>query len=459
MTQETLHTNIEVEQNLLAAIMVRPESFFDIDEMLLGEHFSLQIHEEIFNLISKMNDEGQLITPDILQHSFSHIINQIDLTSAEYIQQLCLNGLTTHNNSSYSKVIVDLHMRRKLLTSLNQIMSFAKQPISEYKNETMLENIECELNKHSNEFNDSGVSNIREAMHQCVLWMEKVRRGEIDTIKTGFIDLDKIISGFYSGGLYVIGARPGMGKTVLGMNLAENISKKSKVLFFSLEMSSQQLAMRQMSGKTGISVVKQQMSSNLSDMEYKDLVEASFCNNDNLFICDKAGLNVYDISRISKKHMKKNGLSAIFIDYLGLISGNNKMHKVHQISEITCQLKILARNLDIPIILLSQLNRSIEQRDDKRPTLSDLRDSGSIEQDADVVMFIYREDYYLKKEIIEDDGFVTQEYKKHKGIDAQSKINQLAGLSELVIAKNRQGITGVIPLLFDGCRQQFSDSL
>ena len=157
--------------------------------------------------------------------------------------------------------------------------------------------------------------------------------------------------------------------------------------------------------------------------------------------------------------MKKNGLSAIFIDYLGLISGNNKMHKVHQISEITCQLKILARNLDIPIILLSQLNRSIEQRDDKRPTLSDLRDSGSIEQDADVVMFIYREDYYLKKEIIEDDGFVTQEYKKHKGIDAQSKINQLAGLSELVIAKNRQGITGVIPLLFDGCRQQFSDSL
>jgi len=372
--------------------------------------------------ISKMNDEGQLITPDILQHSFSHIINQIDLTSAEYIQQLCLNGLTTHNNSSYSKVIVDLHMRRKLLTSLNQIMSFAKQPISEYKNETMLENIECELNKHSNEFNDSGVSNIREAMHQCVLWMEKVRRGEIDTIKTGFIDLDKIISGFYSGGLYVIGARPGMGKTVLGMNLAENISKKSKVLFFSLEMSSQQLAMRQMSGKTGISVVKQQMSSNLSDMEYKDLVEAS-------------------------------------LDYLGLISGNNKMHKVHQISEITCQLKILARNLDIPIILLSQLNRSIEQRDDKRPTLSDLRDSGSIEQDADVVMFIYREDYYLKKEIIEDDGFVTQEYKKHKGIDAQSKINQLAGLSELVIAKNRQGITGVIPLLFDGCRQQFSDSL
>jgi len=382
MTQETLHTNIEVEQNLLAAIMVRPESFFDIDEMLLGEHFSLQIHEEIFNLISKMNDEGQLITPDILQHSFSHIINQIDLTSAEYIQQLCLNGLTTHNNS-------------------------------------------------------------------CLLY----------TLKTGFIDLDKIISGFYSGGLYVIGARPGMGKTVLGMNLAENISKKSKVLFFSLEMSSQQLAMRQMSGKTGISVVKQQMSSNLSDMEYKDLVEASFCNNDNLFICDKAGLNVYDISRISKKHMKKNGLSAIFIDYLGLISGNNKMHKVHQISEITCQLKILARNLDIPIILLSQLNRSIEQRDDKRPTLSDLRDSGSIEQDADVVMFIYREDYYLKKEIIEDDGFVTQEYKKHKGIDAQSKINQLAGLSELVIAKNRQGITGVIPLLFDGCRQQFSDSL
>lgn len=442
--------NEEAEKALLGGIMRWPKNFDDV-AWLKPHHFFYPVHGDIYAACVKLLNSGKTPSP-ILLDSMIEGRDDLPCPANEYLTDLLLNQFTAPNYKHYADHIVEMWRKRELMRITDEVM----HTLPGTESRDILATLEQSLTAL-----DDGAQNepvhISDVCEKTFAYMERLRRPDSGIIQTGIDALDKRIGGLFPGSLYIAAGRPGMGKTAFALTLARN-SGKTPALFHSLEMPDTELCMRLCASLTGISVEKQRSVHPLTAQEWEKLTEAQSALREwGLHIDDASGSSVEDIRRIARRFKRQNGNFLLIVDYLGLVKGDKSMNKTHQIEEITTTLKGLAKELNIPVVLLSQLNRSVEARDDKRPTLSDLRDSGSIEQDADVVMFLYREEYYQeRKEPVRgpkmSDAKFQEEYTawEYALMDARGK-------ADIIIAKNRQGQMTTCRVSFDGRKQEFFD--
>lgn len=435
--------NDEIEKAFLGALLALPE-LFDNVAWFRPEFFGIPVHGKIFETIKVHKQQGRDYCPDMIAQFFSNN-EELGELGAQYLRDLSTNviSVSVQGIKGYANLLLSLHYRRMALGLSNDMRALAINSDLSTPPEALLNNLDMALTEARNFKTKDNIKSASEGVDAAIKMAKNPQYG----IHSGFGALHKITGGFKPTQLITIGGRPGMGKTACGLTLAVNAAKSGKrVLFFSLEMSYEQLWARVLSRLAKAPV----HSGNLQDDEWEavDLVayEASRLPID---IDDSTGLTALDICARANQYKRKNGLDMVIIDYLGFIkSADPKANKVHQIEEITGALKGLAKALQIPVILLCQLSRAIEGKDDKRPGLADLRDSGCIEQDSDMVMFIYREDYYADKK---KSNFKGREESPYALADAEA----VKGKAELIVAKNRQNVLGTINLHFSGERQEF----
>ena len=455
--------NIEAEQGILGAILLNNEIFYDINEILNVEHFYEPIHRTIFDVIHKLISKGQLATPITLKSYFEIEKNLEEIGGSNYLARLANSAVSLDFAKNYAQIIYDLAVRRGLYELGGKVQNASIESDLEIKPSDLIEQAEKELYQISEKGISSNrvqtfKSSIEDAIELATKAFEK--DSSVVGLSSDFRDLDTKLGGFHPSDLIIIAGRPSMGKTSLATNIAFNIAKSahqnkdtnSSVLFFSLEMSSEQLATRILSEQAKISS-NDIRRGNLSENDLDNLVSVSKNILEiPLFIDDTPAVNIGTLSSRARRLKRKNGLGAIIIDYLQLLrpsKSSRNESRVLEISEITQGLKALAKEMNIPIIALSQLSRQVEQREDKKPQLSDLRESGSIEQDSDVVMFIYREEYYLEKNAPSPG---TAEF-----IEWQQKMDEIHGQADLLIMKQRHGPTGNIKLSFDAKYTRFGN--
>lgn len=443
---------MDAEQGLLGALLYDNKSYDRITEKLLAQHFYIPAHQRIFQAIVDRLEKGQSASPTILKLQFDEDDALRDVGGAGYLAELVGGVITLVNNNDYAQQIRDLYLRRNLIKAADEIQVMAKDPTTK----NILPEVERVITAITNDvpIKQSSAGNAAIAALQ---WTEEMAQGRISPTKTLIPDIDAKISGFYPGRLYVVGARPGMGKTAFALSLADNIAKTRPCLFVSLEMKPEELSMRLISARTGITVDQQQNPVDLMPEDWRALEQAvRDIQKLRLEILDAAGADLSAIKLAARRHRRMHGEFVLFIDYLGLMALDKKIgNKVHQIEEITTGLKTLSKEINIPIVLLCQLSRALESRDDKRPMPSDLRDSGAIEQDADAIMFIHREEVYMERtELVQGDKEKDEKFHKRK-LDYEINRQNAKGKAEIIIAKNRQGRRGIVRLNFDGDRQRF----
>lgn len=461
--------NILAEQMLLGTILANNESYHKISDILNREHFYEPIHKRIYEAITVFIDRGMLANLVTLKTHFDHDPILKELNQTDYLIKLSSLSTTIINISDYAKIIIDLAIRRKLISLGEDIVNDAYKSELNVTAGQQVERAEQELFNLGNLGRDSN-SNIQGLKTSLGQALEKIqsafkRKESITGISTGFIDLDRMLCGLQNSDLLILAARPSMGKTALSINLAlnaclhlkDNFSKEGEqvvpsVGFFSLEMSAEQLATRMMA------IFSQVHSSNLrsgqiSENDFTKIVKASKdLANLAFYIDDTPSISISALRTRARRMKRRHNLSLLVVDYLQLLKGSSRSSedsRVQEISEITQGLKAIAKELNIPVIALSQLSRAVEQREDKRPLLSDLRESGSIEQDADVVMFIYRDEYYLVRKQPE---VGTLEYERW-----QEEMNKVVNTTEVIIAKQRNGPVGAIKLHFDSKTTKFDN--
>ena len=463
LSSKELPHNIEAEQGILGAILLNNEIFYDISETITVEHFYEPVHRLIYEVIGKIISKGQIATPITLKSFFEVEKNLEEIGGSNYLVRLANSAVSLDYAKNYALIIYNLAVRRGLYELGGKVQHDAIEGSMEIKPEDLIE----ETEKHLYQISERGTSqnniqtfqsSVEEAIELAKKAYEK--DSSVVGISSEFTDLDAKLGGFHPSDLIIIAGRPSMGKTSLATNIAFNIAKNaytakdmnSSVLFFSLEMSSEQLARRILSEQARISS-NDIRRGNLSENDLDNLVSVSKDILEiPLFIDDTPAINIGTLSSRARRLKRKNGLGAIAVDYLQLLRPNKTTRnesRVLEISEITQGLKALAKELNIPIIALSQLSRQVEQREDKKPQLSDLRESGSIEQDSDVVMFIYREEYYLEKNAPSPG---TAEF-----IEWQQKMDEIHGQADLLIMKQRHGPTGNIKLSFDAKYTRFGN--
>jgi replicative DNA helicase len=447
--------NQEAEQGLLGVILLRNDIYDEISFIVKAEDFFAPVHQRLFDLIKQEIEAGRKCDSVTLAPLFEHEEALKEVGGQDYIREIESKVPMLHNYKDYAETISLCAYRRRTLGIVNDIKNLLENPDQYYDPQEYISKLETIL-INSFDGGSSGKSAM-EAYDDVIQWVQDAQGGKQVIYKSGIDSLDAIIKGFRPKGLYILGARPGMGKTACAMTIAATLAASAPVKFFSLEMSSTELMMRVLANKTGISV-ENQMEGRLDMVETQEIVGArNAIAKLSIETDDRSGIDVNYIVSESRKFCRKNPNGIIFIDYLGLIRSDSRLQKVHQIEEITGKLKSLAKNFNVPVVLLCQLSRALESREDKRPMLSDLRDSGSIEQDADVVMFIYREEYYLEdnpptrgsKE--SDKQFYDKLNNHHDALAAAQ------GKAQIIIAKNRQGKKGVAHMSFDGVRQRFFD--
>lgn len=447
--------NQEAEQGLLGCLFSNNRVYDEIALITETDHFFLPAHQRIFDAIKEAVTKNKPASPVHLASQFHDDPDLKNIGGASYLAQVAGSILTPHNAMDYAETLKDLWQRRRLIIAAQEII----QNANDYK----LENRGMALahaEKAITTLGDIKTSTsytAAEAVQKSRRWAHGVRSGKIKQFLTGFARLDEKISGLYAGRLYIIGARPGMGKTTLALNIADNISRHQQVVFMSLEMPAEEIGMRLDAARTGISITTLQGLGDVDSDQENALRESmrEICLR-NLTIEDSSGVDIHGLKSLARRHKRRYGKFVFIIDYIGLITPDYEIrNKVHQIEDITTNLKRLAKELEIPIILLCQLSRRVESLDDKRPSLADLRDSGSIEQDADVVMFIYRGEYYDSKNPPEYNGKETHEKYQEKVLEWEQKIMRNKGKAEIIIAKNRQGKSGVVEMNFSGHKQLF----
>lgn len=442
--------NIEAEQGALGLLLADNSQF---DECALKpEHFGVEAHGRVFKAISEEIEAGRQATPSLLKSRFK---GDVELLDGEYVVDLYTSAMTLNGIRDYEVEIIRHYLRRETMAVVKSIEhELTNSPANDHPTALLgrVENIVASFDK-----TETKAHTIKSSLNRAMDRIIDAKEGKQSVYKTGYANLDRYIGGLKSGGLYVIAGRPGMGKTVAGLNMAEHISHERPVMFFSLEMPTEELSMRMIAGRTGISVFAQ-MNGKLSDYDIERIQDArEKIGKLALIIDETAGVDIDYICTMSRRFARKYPNGVVIIDHLGLMRGNPKLQKVHQIEEITNRLKSLAKQIKAPVVLLSQLSRAVEMRDDKRPMLSDLRDSGSIEQDADVVMFAFRPEYYVMR----DEPKRTAKDSDEKFAAAKEKhdayLESIRGKAYLFIEKNRQGIGGTVNLKFDGERQRFFD--
>lgn len=463
--------NIEAEQALLGAILVNNDAFYRVSDFLKPGHFYEPLHRKIFEIAAELIRMGKIATPITLKTFLPADEKVGDMTVAQYVVRLAVEAVTVVNATDYGRAIYDLATRRALITVGEDMVNIAYDAPVDMSPSDQIEDAERRLFELAETGRyDGGFESFTDAVKTAVDMANAayMRDGHLSGVATGLRDLDRRMGGLQSSDLIIIAGRPGMGKTSLATNIAFNIAEAyvpaqqadgsfkaangGVVGFFSLEMSSEQLATRIISEQTEIPSSKIRRGE-ISEMDFEKLVACSqTMQKIPLFIDQTGGISIAQLSARARRLKRQRGLDVIVIDYIQLMQGSSaksSQNRVQEITEITTGLKALAKELAVPIIALSQLSRQVESRDDKRPQLSDLRESGSIEQDADVVLFVYREEYYLKNR---EPKPGTDEY-----IKWEHEMNEMRGKAEVIVAKQRHGPTGSVSLAFQGEFTRFSD--
>ena len=454
-----LPNNIEAEQAVIGSILVTNEIFDEINTIISSLNFYDPMHQKIFSAIENLIYKGMLANPITLKSHFED--EKDDINVPEYLVKITKFSTSTRQATEYSKIIYDMFVRRELIKISEQTIDSAKLNDLDISGQNIIENSERLLFDlaEKGSFNSSLIK-FDDAMRQTIEMASAAYKNEegIVGVPTGLKDLDDRLGGLHQSDLIIVAGRPGMGKTALATNIAFNAAqklqlsgKKSSIAFFSLEMSSEQLSTRILAEQSRIKS-NDIRRGRISDDQFDKFIETSKNISElPLYIDETPAISIAALSNRARRIKRLFGLDMIVVDYIQLMKGsyNNKDGRVQEISEITQGLKAIAKELSIPVVALSQLSRAVESRDDKKPQLSDLRESGSIEQDADVVMFVYRESYYLKSK--EPRGATVEH------AEWQAKMNEVSHLAELIISKQRHGPTGNITLEFEEMFTKFKD--
>jgi len=464
--------NLEAEMALLGAILVNNPALDKVSGFLKPEHFSEGLHARLYETISGMIVRGHLVTPVTLVPYYRDDEAMGELGgAAAYLAKLTAMAAPIVNVTEYGREIYDLARRRALIEIGEELVVHARKPDTGTPVSAIIEDSEKALYEVAEEARfGQGFASFGEAMKEAIDMAAAAyqRDGGLSGLSTGLVDLDERLGGLQPSDLVILAARPAMGKTALATNIAYHVASTWKppagedvsphaqdggvVAFFSLEMSAEQLATRIVAAQAGIPS-NDIRRGKISSSQFKRLVDVSTqISNMPLFIDDTGGLTIAQVAARARRIKRQHGLGLIVLDYLQLLAGSGRRasdSRVQEVTEITTGLKALAKELNVPILALSQLSRQVENRDDRKPQLSDLRESGSIEQDADVVLFIYREEYYLARK--------EPKAGSPEHMEWQMEMDKHTGIAEVHIAKQRHGPTGKVPLQFDGNLTKFSN--
>ncbi len=463
--------NIEAEQALLGAILVNNEAFYRVSDFLEPRHFFEPIHQNIYQLARDLIRAGKIATPVTLKTFLDANIDIGGLNVSQYLARLAAEATTIINAEDYGHTVYDLSIRRDLIQVGEDMVNLAYDAPVDFAPRNQIEDAERRLYELAETgrydggfqlFSNSLTTAIDMAAHAFQ------RDGKLSGMATGLDDLDRMMGGLQPSDLIILAGRPGMGKSALATNIGYNVAKAWQgevrpdghtattnggiVGFFSLEMSAEQLATRIIAEQTGIpsNLIRR---GGITEADFERIKDHSIeLQNLKFFVDETGGLSVAQLAARARRLKRQRGLDLLIVDYLQLLQGSTRRsseNRVQEITEITTKLKALAKELNVPILALSQLSRQVESRDDKRPQLSDLRELGSIEQDADVVMFVFREEYYhqMRKPL---------ENNREKFAEWLAEGEKVHGKAEVIIGKQRHGPTGTVELQFDGALTRFS---
>ncbi len=463
--------NIEAEQALLGAMLVNNDAFYRVSDFLKASHFYEPLHRRIFEVSAELIRMGKMANPVTIKTFLPADEKVGDMTVAHYLARLAAEAVNVINAADYGRAIYDLATRRALITVGEDMVNIAYDAPVDMSPSDQIEDAERRLFELAETGRyDGGFESFTDAVKTAVDMANAafMREGHLSGVSTGLRDLDRRMGGLQPSDLIVLAGRPGMGKTSLATNIAFNIANAYEpeqqadgsfkarnggvIGFFSLEMSSEQLATRIISEQTEIPSSKIRRGE-ITETDFEKLVACSqMMQRIPLYIDQTGGISIAQLAARARRLKRQRGLDVIVIDYIQLMQGSSaraSQNRVQEITEITTGLKALGKELGVPIIALSQLSRQVENRDDKRPQLSDLRESGSIEQDADVVLFVYREEYYLKNK---EPDHGTPEH-----VQWEDKLREVQGKAEVIIGKQRHGPTGTVGLGFQGEFTRFFD--
>ena len=472
---EQLPKNIEAEQALLGALLANNKTFEKVSEFLKPEHFADPIHAKVFDVISKLITRGHVADIITLKNYFEQNGTLEEVGGYSYLIKLADSATPLTNAEYYAQFIYDKYLRRELIATGYEIATKASTEDLDSDASSQIEDAEKRLFDLANQGETStGFIDFATALTDSVKRIESAyqKDGKISGLPTGLDALDAKTGGLNDSDLIIIAGRPAMGKTALATNIAYNVAdflaqdksipaKNKGVAFFSLEMSADQLAARILSTVTQTNGAKMR-TGQLDNAEFTRIAAAvRELEQIPLYIDDTPGLNINAIRTRARRLKRNKGLGLIIIDYIQLINGTGSKksegNRVQELSEISRGLKILAKELNLPVIALSQLNRGVENRDDKRPLMSDLRESGSIEQDADIVMFVFRENYYIQNEQPKPKAGETPEHLQKRMDDWEKQVRETKNLAEVIIGKQRHGPTGTVQLFWNGDYAQFGN--
>ncbi|WP_332810949.1 replicative DNA helicase [Sphingomonas sp.] len=475
----SLPQNVEAEAALLGALMIDNRLAEDIQLKLRPDHFFEPLHGRIYEQILKLIDRNMIANPVTLRPLFEADEEMKELGGPAYLAQLTGSGAAIIGARDFAGQIYDLALLRALVGVGREMVESALDTSAEVDPKGQIEGAEAALYRVAEEGGGEGsVKSFAQATRLAVQMAEKALNagGGLSGVTTGLESVNAKTGGLHHSDLLILAGRPGMGKTALATNIAFNAAQRfvrdqedgiapeksagAAVAFFSLEMSADQLATRVLAEQSGISSENLRMGK-ISQQDFRNLARAAAeLESLPLYIDDTPGLTIASLRTRARRLKRQRGIGMIVVDYLQLLQGtgrNGNDNRVQEISEISRGLKTLAKELQVPVLALSQLSRAVEQREDKRPQLSDLRESGSIEQDADIVLFVYREEYYVAsrepKRPIEGDDAKTFEAHDQWARDME----RVYGLSELIVAKQRHGATGKVKLRFEAKITRFSD--
>lgn len=449
MTDNLLPQNIEAEQAVLGAIFLNTDALADAMEYVEADDFYRRAHQILFQAMVDLNNDGEAIDVLTVQNYLTTNNQLDDVGGVAYIAELATSVPTAANAGYYAKIVEEKSMLRRLISTATNIITQANNGDDDVP--SLLDSAERQIMDVSERRNRSGFREIKDVLNETLSDIDRLSQQseDITGLPTGYREFDKMTAGLQPDNLIILAARPAVGKTAFALNIAQNVatSTDTSVAIFSLEMSAESLVNRMLCAEGSINA-NHLRTGQLDEGEWQNLIVAmGALSNTSIFIDDTPGIKMAEIRAKCRRLAKEKGnLGLVVIDYLQLIEGSNKESRQQEVSEISRQLKKLAKELSVPILALSQLSRGVEQRQDKRPVLSDIRESGSIEQDADIVAFLYRDDYYERGES-----------KSEEDENDQDSLNQDVGEVELIIEKNRAGARGTVKLLFIKSYNKFSN--
>ena len=456
-----LPSNIEAEQALIGSVLVNNDIIDEISTIINEKEFYDPLHSKIYELIQKLHNKGMIANPITLKNSFQSEASLAEVGGTEYLVKLTRFSSSVKQCIDYAKIIHEKFVKRELVKISENLSEESMDDSLEKSGEDIIQNTEkllfdlAERGAFSQSYSEFG-----KALDLTLEMATNAMKNDqgIVGIPTGLTDLDERLGGLHKSDLVIIAGRPSMGKTALATNIAfyaakknSDTNKKSVVAFFSLEMSSEQLSTRIVSEQSRIKS-NDIRRGKITEEEMNRLIETSRNIHELPMLIDETpAITISTLSNRARRIKRLHGLDLIVVDYIQLMSAGSRRYdgRVQEISEITQGLKALAKELNVPVLALSQLSRAAEQRDDKRPQLSDLRESGSIEQDADVVMFVYREEYYLERKEPKLGSIEHAEW--------QSKMNEILGSADIIIGKQRHGPTGNVKVEFEAIYTKFKD--